>query len=320
MTTHKTRRTIATTAAGALLATGLMAGAPAAAVPDHPHGDDFPGQGQGRTVPAEKISIQLFSYLGWTFSEGIDTVIDELDEIGYRNVEPFGSPGGGFSSYGDYSAAEFRTELREHGMKAPSSHGSTNEATFDTSLQNAKDLGQRWTGSGGWAAPGIARDGSSTYEEVAETAATMNRLGERSVKNGTGKIFGHNHQWEFTTQIADPDTGEVKSAWEHLVELTDPRYVTFQLDTLWAADAGYDVAELLEEHGDRVELLHIKDGLLNGDERGIPTDVGEGELEWGPILRAAHGHVKLYVVERDGAPSTPEFAEDSFDFLTSFRY
>ncbi|MDO8145739.1 MULTISPECIES: sugar phosphate isomerase/epimerase [unclassified Isoptericola] len=318
MTTHKTRRVLATTTAAAMLTAGLFGAGTASAVPEHPHGDEAPGQGQGRTVPAEKISIQLFSYLGWTLSDGFDTVVDELEEIGYRNVEPFSSPGSVF--YGGNTAAELRVELRERGMSAPTTHGNVSEASFDAALENAKDLGQRYVGSGGWPGPGIARDGSSTYEDVLETAAAMDRLGERSVKNGTGKIFGHNHQWEFTTTFEDPETGETKSAWEVLVENTDPRYVTFQLDTFWAADAGADVVELLEEHGDRVELLHIKDGDLNGDERGIPGDVGEGDMEWGPILRAAHGKVKLYVVERDGAPSTPEFAEDSFEFLTSFRY
>ncbi|WP_407319672.1 sugar phosphate isomerase/epimerase [Isoptericola halotolerans] len=310
MNIHQTRRTIATTAAGSLLAAGLMAGAPAAAVPDHPHEDDRPGQGQGRTVPVSRVSIQLYSYWGWQSEIGVEALLDEVSDIGYRNVEPFGG------SYGDYSASEYRDLLKSYHLKSPTSHGGTNEATFDQTLADAKDRGQKYVGSGGFAAPGIG----GGYENVIATAETMNRLGEQSVENGTGKFFGHNHQSEFTTQYTDPDTGEMKSAWEILVENTDPRYVTFQLDTFWAADAGVDAVALLEEHGDRVELLHIKDGDLNGDARGIPGDVGEGDMEWGPILRAAHGHVKLYVVERDGAPNSAEFAEDSFEFLTNFRY
>ncbi|WP_052437113.1 sugar phosphate isomerase/epimerase family protein [Georgenia sp. SUBG003] len=113
--------------------------------------------------------------------------------------------------------------------------------------------------------------------------------------------------------------GETKTAWEIIVENTDPRYVTFQLDTFWAADAGV-VAGLIEEHGDRIELLHIKDGDLNGDARGIPGDVGEGDMEWGPILEAAQGKVNYYVVERDGAPADIEFARDSFEFLTCYNF
>jgi sugar phosphate isomerase/epimerase len=311
-----THRMLATTATAALLAGGLLAGSTTSAVAA-PQSDKANGASQcaGRSIPASKISIQLFSYLGWQGQIGIDGVLAELEEIGFKNVEPFGSPGG-FGSYEDYTVAEFRDVLKSYGLKAPSSHGSTTEATFDTTLEYAKDLGQKYVGSGGFAAPGIG----GGYENVLATADTMNRLGERSVKNGTGKFFGHNHQSEFTTQYADPETGEMKSAWEILVENTDPRYVTFELDTFWAADAGVDVAALLEEHGDRVELLHIKDGDLNGDGRGIPGNVGDGDMEWGPILDAAQGKVKLYVLERDGAPADKEFAEESFDFLTCYSF
>ena len=42
----------------------------------------------------------------------------------------------------------------------------------------------------------------------------MNELGRRSVRNGTGKFYGHNHQPEFRTTYVDPATGETKSAWQ----------------------------------------------------------------------------------------------------------
>jgi sugar phosphate isomerase/epimerase len=261
----------------------------------------------GRSIPTSKISIQLFSYSSWINSVGIETVLAELERIGYKNVEPFSLHG--------MTAEQFSALLKEHGLKAPSRHGSTTEATFDQTLTDAKTLGQKYTGSGGFASPGIG-----SYENVLATAETMNRLGERSVKNGTGKLFGHNHQQEFTTTYADPVTGETKSAWQILVENTDPRYVAFQLDVFWAADAGVDVVDLIERYGDRIELLHIKDGDLNGEGRGIPSDVGEGEIDWAPILDAAQGKVKYYVVEYDRAPATAEFAEDSFNFLTCFNY
>ena len=293
----------------ALAAAGTLVGGPAATAAPSPKAKGV-AECPGIAVPASKISIQMFSYNSWVRDVGIETVLGELEDIGYRNVEPFGG------TYGGRSAEDWSALLDSYGLKQPSSHGSTNEATFGTTLEFAKEVGQKYVGSGGFAAPGIARDGSSSYEDVIATAETMNRLGELSVKNGTGKLFGHNHQWEFTTQVTDPETGETKSAWEVLVENTDKRWVTFQLDVLWAEDAGYSAADLLERYGKRIELLHIKDGLLNGEDRAIPTDVGEGEIDWAPILTAARGHVKYYVVERDGAPASAEFAEDSFEFLT----
>ncbi|WP_309081568.1 sugar phosphate isomerase/epimerase [Zhihengliuella sp.] len=301
-------RRLATLASLALVAGAALAGQPAAAAPAAPAGDAA-AQCPGRGIPASKISIQMFSYFGWTREVGTEAVLAELAEIGYRNVEPFGG------TYEARTAEEFSALLDQYELKAPTSHGSTDEERFDETIAFAKTIGQKYMGSGGSASPGIG-----SLEDTLATAEALDRLGERSKKSGTGKIFVHNHQSEFTTQYVDPGTGETKSAWELLVENTDPRYVTFQLDVLWAADAGIDVAQLIEEHGDRIELLHVKDGFLNGDERATPTDVGEGELDWAPILDAAQGKVKYYVVERDWAPATAEFAQDSFDFLTCYTY
>ncbi|MPV38623.1 sugar phosphate isomerase/epimerase family protein [Georgenia subflava] len=303
----KNRRNAVVGAAGTIaMAAGLLAAAPAVAAPASDNANSN-AQCAGRSVPASKISFQMYSYAGWTGwgGENTEQVLAELAEVGYRNIEPFGG------TFDGLSAGEVTDLLDEYGLKAPTSHGSTDEASWDTTLDYAKEVGQRYMGSGGFASPGIG-----TYEDVLATAATLDRLGERSVKNGTGKIFGHNHGSEFTTTYTDPETGDVKSAWEIIVENTDPRYVTFQLDTYWAADAGVDVAALIEEHGDRIELLHIKDGDLNGTQ----TDVGEGVMEWGPILEAAQGHVKYYVIEQDGAEPSIDFAEESFDFLTCFSF
>lgn len=304
----KTRRNALLGAAGTIaMAAGLLAAPAAASTSVANENANEAADCAGRSVPASKISIQMFSYASWTRAVGTEAVLAELAEIGYKNVEPFGG------TYEGRTAEEWSALLKEYGLKSPTSHGSTNEANWPTTLAFAKEVGQKYVGSGGFASPGIR-----SYEDVLATAETLNRLGEASVKNGTGKIFGHNHQQEFTTQY-EVD-GELKSAWEILVENTDPRYVTFQLDTFWAADAGVDVAALIEEHGDRIELLHIKDGDLNGDARGIPGDVGEGDMEWGPILEAAQGKVKYYVVERDGAPADAEFARDSFEFLTCYNF
>lgn len=306
------KRTTVRRAVASLATAGLIAGGFAATANAAPGSNNGKSDCAGRSVPASKISIQLFSYAGWQGQlGGPAALLEELAEIGYTNVEPYGG------SYGGLSAAEYAQLAKSYGIKVQTAHGSTSEASWQQTLADAKARGQKYVGSGGFASPGIG-----SYENVLATAATMNRLGELSVKNGTGKLFGHNHQQEFTTQYADPKTGEMKSAWEILVENTDHRWVTFQLDTFWAADAGIDVAELIEKHGKRIELLHIKDGDLNGDGRGIPLNVGdpEGDMDWGPILKAAQGKVNLYVVERDGAPNNADFARESFEFLTCFTY
>ena len=305
--TRNTHRLLAFGAAAAVMAGGLIATSPASAAP--------PTSDCGRPqISPDQISIQLFSYLSWQNEIGVEGILDELEDIGYKHVEPFGNPGEtSFSSFEGKTALEFKELLHDHGITAPSRHGSVTESTFGATLSAAKDLGQEFIGSGGFGGPGY-----DTYEHTLETAALMNRLGKRSVAAGVGKYFGHNHAGEFNTVYPDPDTGEIKSVWEILVENTDPRWVTTEVDVFWAASAGIDVADLIDEYGDRIDLLHIKDGHPLGTEPypGNFTNVGEGEIVWAPILEAAAENVDYYIVERDSAPASREFAETSFDYLT----
>jgi sugar phosphate isomerase/epimerase len=277
------------------------------------------GHGKGPGIPKSKISVQLWtfaSYIGFgeepENQQRLEEALAGLSEIGYRNVEPF--------SFNGLSAEEFKALLRKYDLKAPSRHGDTNEATWDQHLADAKVLGQKFTGSGGFAAPGIG-----SYEDTLATAETLNRLGKRSVENGTGKIFGHNHQGEFRTMYPDPETGEMKSAWQIMVENTDPRYVAFQVDVLWAADGGADPVELLRQYPHRIKLLHIKDGINVADPvNATPVPLGEGEMEFEPILRAAKGKVRYYVYEQDPPFEDPTFdpfasAQAGWDYLSTVR-
>ena len=300
------RRVLRTLLVLATVAAALVSGGAAAAVAAKPATAEC---GAGRGIPDSQISVQLWtfaSYIGFGSDAAtqarLEEVLRRLSEMGYRNIEPF--------SFNGLTAEQFDALLDRYKLKAPSRHGSTAEATWDATLADSKTIGQHYVGSGGFAAPGIG-----SYEDVLATAATMNRLGERSVKNGTGPIFGHNHQGEFRTQYVDPATGELKSAWQIIVENTDPRYVVFQVDVLWAADGGADPVELLERYGHRIELLHIKDGInVAAPQNATPVPLGEGEMEFEPILEAAKGKVRYYVYEQD-----PPFGDPTFDPFASAR-
>jgi sugar phosphate isomerase/epimerase len=278
-------------------------------------------QGQSKHIPKHKISVQLWNFAAYIgFGEEpenqqrLEETLAGLSEIGYRNVEPF--------SFNGLSAEEFKALLRKYDLKAPSRHGDTSEENWDQHLADAKVLGQKFVGSGGFAAPGIG-----SYEDTLATAETMNRLGKRSVRNGTGKIFGHNHQGEFRTMYPDPETGEMKSAWQIIVENTDPRYVTFQVDVLWATDGGADPVELLRTYPKRIKLLHMKDGINVADPaNATPVPMGEGEMVFEPILRAAHrAGVRYYVYEQDPPFGDPTFdpfasAQAGWDYLSTVRF
>jgi sugar phosphate isomerase/epimerase len=281
----------------------------------------------GRTVPASKISIQLWTFNRYiergeraaeapagapgadaTRAERLEFVLAFLSEVGYRNIEPY--------SFHGLTVEQFDALAEKYGLKVPSRHMSTNEATWDANLADAKLLGQRWTGSGGFASPG-----TGSYGNTLATAETMNRLGERSVKNGTGKIFGHNHAGEFTTRYVDVQgDGTLKSAWQILVENTDPRWVAFQLDVGWATIGGEDPVALIEQFGDRIELLHVKDVADIGLPTQHQTTVGQGEVDWAGVFAAAQGKVRQYVIEQDPPVEPFSFAAESFQYVDCLRF
>ncbi|MGC5627253.1 sugar phosphate isomerase/epimerase family protein [Georgenia sp. Z1344] len=265
-----------------------------------------PVEPEPELIPVEDVSIQMFSLIPWVSDAGLEPVLGRLASIGFENIEPFGG------TFGDYSAEEFRAMTDELGLRVPSSHYNTDEETFDETLDYVTTVGQEYVGSGGFAAPGI-----DSYEDTIATAEAMNRLGQRSVDAGVGKFFGHNHDGEFTT-VYEHDGVEM-SAWEILVAETDPDLVTFELDVAWAAHAGIDVPALIEQYGDRIELLHIKDATgLGGDERPTFTNLGEGEVDLPGIIASAQQHapVAYYVLEYDLAADGEDFVTTGFEYLT----
>lgn len=65
----------------------------------------------------------------------------------------------------------------------------------------------------------------------------------------------------------------------------------------------------MERYGDRIVSLHVKDGINVADPvNATPVPMGQGEMEFEPILQAAEGKVRFYYYEQD-----PPFGDPTFD-------
>jgi sugar phosphate isomerase/epimerase len=108
----------------------------------------------------------------------------------------------------------------------------------------------------------------------------------------------HNHHWE---------------SGDSLERFADRSGVALELDTYWAAVGGEDVPALLGRLGDRVRLLHLKDGPVDTDaERQLP--LGQGAMPVPAILAAATA-AELGVLEFDA------YAGDLFEGIAAgFEY
>jgi sugar phosphate isomerase/epimerase len=264
----------------------------------------------GDGLPVGQTGTQMFNYNRFITGDAaqqaqrVEQVFAMLQSKGIRIAEPFSLHG--------MTATQFRALADKYGLHLVGRHGSVNEMTWDNEIATAKTLGQQFIGSGGTAAPG-----QGTYAETLATAATLNRLGKRSVEAGVGKVYIHNHTGEFDAKY--DVNGTIKTAWEILMDSTDARYVAAEIDAGWASDAPVNVADLLNRYPTRIEMMHVKDltGIAPIGRSGTPVQLGTGEIDYGPIFAAAKGKVKWFHYELD-PPNSATFdalqtARNSFD-------
>ncbi|HUX27254.1 MAG TPA: TIM barrel protein, partial [Terracidiphilus sp.] len=131
-------------------------------------------------------------------------------------------------------------------------------------------------------------------------AGEFNRIGEK-VK-AAGMTFGyHNHIPEFGTE-----NGVV--FYDELMRLTDPKLVVFELDCGWISASGHDPVKYLTKSPERFPLLHVKDMARGADGKFHSVVMGQGVVDYHPILRAATG-LKHYFIEQE------EFSIDPMEAL-----
>jgi sugar phosphate isomerase/epimerase len=284
----------------------------------------------GNGAPVGQSGIQLFNFSQYisngtgeinppapTTSAGrLERVFQFLQANGIKNVElynypghPF--PGGNNGPTGNIAGLQALRALGDqYGLRFPGRHGSLTETNWDNEIAAAKILGQDHIGEAGL--PG-GNSAFSSYQNVLNTALVLNRLGKRSVEAGLGPAYFHNHEPEFSTRYLD--NGVMKSAWEIVMDRTDPRWVVAQLDIGWAvcgalgspvdfAFAQAEMARLINKFQLRVISYHVKDleadtlndtDCANGDQR----ELGLGDINFGPMLAAAVNRSRYYFAERD---------------------
>ena len=322
------RRVLGTVAAAAAGAVMLVTAATASAQKPEKVGDG---------VKTGQLGVQLFNYGGFISNGGglgasppalnipagcatstsldcrwgrLEALFAYLASKGVTNVELFGHQGFPPSTATDPNDPRglyaYRALLDKYGLHAGGWHGDMSEAAWDTRLNAAKILGADYVGSGGYPSPGL-----NSYANTLATAQALNRLGKRAVEAGVGPTYHHNHQDEF--QFKYVDDGVLKTAWEIIMDRSDPRYSVAEIDVKWSSDSlddpsGTQTAALINKYGTAVQLLHIKDGN-NIDEVKYPQSapfapVGNGEIDFRPIFAAAANRVRYYHQEHDGGTLT----------------
>lgn len=235
-------------------------------------------------------SIQLYTVRN-AIDADLPGTIKRLADIGFTQVEP----------YNFVATADVLGEaLRANGISAPSGHAPLLRADQDQIFAAANVLGISMVID-----PAVAEDRWKNVADIEATANLLNAAAKKGAEYGV-TVGYHNHWWEFET-FPDGRTGL-----EVLADRLDPE-VILELDTYWASVGGQDPAALLARLGDRVRLIHIKDGPATRDPRA-QVAVGAGSLPVWDIIDAASA-LDVGVIELD------DFDGEMFDAVTdSFRY
>jgi len=122
----------------------------------------------------------------------------------------------------------------------------------------------------------------SSATQLSRHAATLARLGIR--------LLVHNHAEE-TRPLEDGVPALVALA-EHTSD-----DVGFVLDAYWATVGGADISAFSAALGERLSLLHLKDGFADGSRYGSVA-LGEGEVDLEAAAHAGKG-CEWVLVERD---------------------
>lgn len=139
--------------------------------------------------------------------------------------------------------------VKQSGLKVVSVHEDlgTIQRESDTVIAEAKNFGTDKV-----VITGMYRFDYSDKNAVLKLARDLNEAGETLKQSGIQLLY-HNHNCEFRKVAPE------KTAYDLLIENTDPDLVGFEFDSYWPTEAGVSAISLMKNLGSRMKLYHIND-------------------------------------------------------------
>jgi len=256
----------------------------------------------------QKPGVVSYTYRKY-FEKDVPSTLDIIKANGITDIE--------FSSLFGKTAAELRTMIDAKGIHCSSFGVGYDDLVNKTAevAQNAKTLGAAYV-----RVAGIPHKGALTPEEARKAIDDFNRVG-KILKEQYGLTFiYHNHGFEFQPY-------QDGTLYDLIVAGTDPQYVSFEMDILWAFFPGQDPAALINKYGKRYKTMHLKDlrkGVARGSLSGsTPQEndvaLGTGQIDIPAVLKAARkAGLEHYYIE-DESSQVMEQVPQSIAYLKSLR-
>lgn len=240
----------------------------------------------------EAPGIVSYTYRN-NFAKDVPATLDIVKGNGITDIE--------FSNLFKQTPEDLRKMIDERGIKC-SSYGVGYDDLVNKTAEvaaSAKTLGASYV-----RVAGIPHKGTFTLENAQQAVADFNKYG-KILKEQYGLTFiYHNHGFEF-------EPYENGTLYDYIVKNTDAKYVSFELDILWAFFPGQDPAKLLDTYGKRYKALHLKDlrkGIEGNHSGGTSGEndviLGTGQIDLPAVLKAARkAGVQHYYIEDESSAS-----------------
>jgi sugar phosphate isomerase/epimerase len=254
------------------------------------------------------IGLQMYSLRFYAPSNAI-AKLEKAREMGFTAIEGGGLP--------RTSPQESVKVIEQHGLKLVSTGADYNRLKNDpdAAVAQAKALGAKYVMCSWIPHP----KGKFSEKEAREAAQVFNAAGEK-YKNAGITFTYHCHGYEFQPY------GD-GTLFDLIVKETKPEFVSFEIDVFWAQQGGADPAKLIQKHGLRFKLMHVKDlkkGAVINSTGGAPDEdsvpVGQGQIDWVAVLKAAEkAGVEYYFIE-DEAKNAVEQIPQSLTYLENLKW
>jgi sugar phosphate isomerase/epimerase len=247
----------------------------------------------------DRIGVQLYTVRD-VLPRDFDGTLARIAHIGYQEVE--------FAGYMGRTAAQVRDAIRRAGLTAPSAHvplAALGEG-WDRVLDDAHTVGHRYV-----VMPWLDQKDRPNLDAYRRIADRLNRAGEAAARAGIRFAY-HNHNFEFAPM-------ENRLPYDVLLESTDPKHVSFELDLYWITKGGQDPLAYFARWPGRFRMVHVKDSAGPPEHR--MADVGAGTIDWGRIFKhREEAGIEHFFVERDDPPDPLASVAASYAYLRDLRF
>jgi len=232
-----------------------------------------------------KIGAQLIIW-GDRTTEDLPKVLDDVSAIGYDGIEA------GPTAFEKVTNPKELLTTRD--LSLAGLHmgiGSIDDSSVRAALDILKKMDSHYllfSGAGGK---------ENTEENYRKNARLLAKVGKRA-QQYRAKVCYHNH-WQ---EIVNNAMGT-----RIICEETTPELVSLCVDTYWVRCGGLSPAEFIEEHLDRVAILHLKDGTEEGMRKYEFLELGQGIVDFPAVIEVVKSaDIEWYVVEQDRTNKTPK--------------